>query len=48
MKKGIAFLYIIPYNQTCCWGKETEPDPTYKIVYRSKSSNKERKGTKTK
>lgn len=21
MKKGIAFLFIIPYNQTCCWGK---------------------------
>lgn len=21
MKKGIAFLFTIPYNQTCCWGK---------------------------
>ena len=21
MKKPIAFLFIIPYNQTCCWRK---------------------------
>ena len=21
MKKGIAFLFITSYNQTCCWGK---------------------------